>query len=69
VALGTQEPFTLTKSYKKELENKLFTFKEETQTRKSVFPVLITTYGLKDNLHSLGFIQSTITMDNLFDAL
>lgn len=65
----TQEPFTLTKSYKKELENKLFTFKAETQTRKSVFPVLILTYGLKDNLHSLGFIQSTITMDDLFDAL
>ncbi|NII28542.1 AAA family ATPase [Pseudoflavitalea sp. X16] len=63
----TQEPFTLTKVYKKELERKLFTFKEETQTRKSVFPVLITTWGLKENLHSLGFIQSTITMDDLFD--
>jgi hypothetical protein len=65
----TQEPFTLTKSYKKELENKLFSFREETQTRKSVFPVLITTWGLKDNIHSLGFIQNTITMDDLFDVL
>lgn len=65
----TQEPFTLTKSYKKELEKKLFSFKEETQTRKSVFVVLITTWGLKDNMHSLGFIQSTITMNDLFDSL
>jgi AAA+ ATPase superfamily predicted ATPase len=65
----TQEPFTLTKSYKKELERKLFTFKEETQTRKSVFQVLVTTWGLKDNINSLGFIQSSITMDNLFDSL
>jgi AAA+ ATPase superfamily predicted ATPase len=63
----TQNPFSLTKGYKKELENKLFTFKEETQTRKSVFPTLITTYGLKENTHSLGFIQNTITMDSLFE--
>lgn len=65
----TQEPFTLTKSYKKELEKKLFSFREETQTRKSVFQVLVTTWGLKDNIHSLGFIQNTITMNDLFDSL
>lgn len=63
----TLEPFSLTKAYKEEFENKLFTFKEETQTRKSVFPTLITTYGLKENIHSLGFIQNTITMDGLFE--
>jgi hypothetical protein len=62
----TQAPFSITKAYKEELENKLFTFKEETQTRKSVFPTLITTYGLKENIHSLGFIQNAITMDGLF---
>jgi len=63
----TQNPFSLTKAYKEELEKKLFTFKEETQTRKSVFPTLITTFGLKENIHSLGFIQNSITMDNLFE--
>lgn len=65
----TQEPFTLTKAYKQELEKKVFTFKEETQTRKSLFPVLITTWGLKENIHSLGFIQNAITLNDLFDAL
>lgn len=65
----TQEPFTLTKTYKKEFEKKIFSFKEEAQTRKSVFPVLITTWGLKENIHSIGFIQSTITMNDLFDPL
>jgi uncharacterized protein len=64
----TQDPFTLTKSYKTELDKKLYTFREETKTRKSVFPVLITTWGLKENIHSLGFIQNTITLDHLFEA-
>lgn len=63
----TQQPFALTKSYKEELEKKLFTFKDETQTRKSVFPTLITTFGLKDSVHSLGFIQNVINMDNLYE--
>jgi uncharacterized protein len=63
----TQDPFTLTKGYRKEIENKLIIFKEETQSRKSIFPVLITTWELKDNIHSIGFIQNTITMNDLFD--
>jgi AAA+ ATPase superfamily predicted ATPase len=65
----TEQPFTLTKPHKEELEKKLFTFKEESQTRKSVFPTLITTFGLKDGVHSLGFIQSVVTMDDLFEAI
>ena len=65
----TQQPFALTKPYKEELEKKLFTFKDETQTRKSVFPTLITTFGLKDSMHSLGFIQNVVTMDDLFDNI
>jgi len=56
----------LTKAYKEDLEKKIFTFKEETKTRKTVFPTLITTYGMKENVHSLGFIQNTITMNDLF---
>ena len=64
----TQQPFVLTKPIKEELEKKLFTFREETQTRKSVFPTLITTFGLKDSVHSLGFIQTVVTMDDLFEA-
>jgi len=65
----TQQPFSLSKSQKEEIEKKLFTFKEETQTRKSVFPTLLTTFGLKDGVHSLGFIQSVVTMNDLFETL
>jgi len=65
----TQQPFVLTKAYKEEFAKKLFTLKDETQTRKSVFPTLITTFGLKEGTHSLGFIQSVVTMDNLFEKM
>ncbi|HEY6082972.1 MAG TPA: ATP-binding protein, partial [Chitinophagaceae bacterium] len=65
----TQQPFLLTKANKEELEKKLFVFKEETQTRKSVFPTLITTFGLKDSVNSIGFIQSAVTMDDLFEQV
>lgn len=62
----TQQPFILTKVYREDLEKKVFTFKEETKTRKSIFPTLITTFGMKENAHSLGFIQNMITMNDLF---
>lgn len=63
----TQQPFELTKAHKEEFEKKLFVFKDETRTRKSVFPTLITTFGLKEGMHSLGFIQNVVTMDDLFE--
>jgi AAA+ ATPase superfamily predicted ATPase len=63
-----QQPFVLTKAYKEEFEKKIFAFKEETQTRKSIFPTLITTFGLKHSMHSIGFVQNVITMDDLFEA-
>jgi AAA+ ATPase superfamily predicted ATPase len=64
----TQQPFELTKAYKGELEKKINTFRAETVTRKSVFPTLITTFGLKEGINSLGFIQNVITMDQLFEG-
>ena len=63
-----QKPFLLTKAYREELEKKILTFKEETQTRKSVFLTLITTVSLKHNIHSLGFVQNVVTMDDLFEV-
>jgi AAA+ ATPase superfamily predicted ATPase len=65
----TQQPFVLSKAHKEAFEKKVFAFKEETQTRKSVFPTLLTTFGLKDGMHSTGFIQNVVTMDDLFEAM
>ena len=60
------DAYTIDKKYATDLRNKIGTFKTETGTRKSVFLTLITTFGVKQNTHSLGLIQNNITMDALF---
>jgi uncharacterized protein len=57
---------TLSKSYSDELRDKITIFKETTQTHKQVFLNLLTTFGLKQNEHSLGLIDKALTMDALF---
>ncbi len=59
--------FTIDKKYDAELRNKLGAFKNETQTKKSVFLTMITTFGLKDNLYS-GNVQNDLKMDVLFTS-
>lgn len=61
------EPFTLTKAYAEELRNKMGIFREATKTQKQLFWVLITTFGIKPNEHSLGLVAQSLTMDDLFD--
>lgn len=61
----SDDDFTITAAYDKNLRNKISTFKEETQTRKALHLTLVTTYGLKFNEYA-GRIQSCITMDDLF---
>lgn len=59
-------PYSISKKYASELRNKIGLFKSETQTRKSVFLTMITTYGIEENIHSTGLVQNSVTMDNLF---
>lgn len=58
--------FEINKAYAANLRNKLYAFKTESKTRKSVFLAMITTFGLKQNMYSLGLVQNEITMDALF---
>ncbi len=58
--------FEINKAYAANLRNKLYAFKTESKTRKSVFLAMITTFGLKQNMHSLGIVQNEVTMDALF---
>lgn len=58
--------YEITKSYAANLRNKLSVFKTETKTRKTIFLAMITTMGIKTNQYSLGLVQNSITMDNLF---
>ncbi|HEY9261000.1 AAA family ATPase [Chitinophaga sp.] len=58
--------FTIDKSYATELENKLQIFRERTDTKKTLFLTMITTYGTKDNVYKTGLVQNEITMKDLF---
>lgn len=60
--------YEVTKSYAQNINNKINQFITVTQTKKAVWFVLLTTYGLKKNIHS-GNIHKTLTMNDLFSAL
>lgn len=58
--------FTLTEAGAKTIRNQMWVFKEKTGTKKYLMPVLITTFGMPHNKHSLGLIEKVLTMDDLF---
>ncbi len=58
--------FTISKSLAMEFRNKVAHFKLLTQTRKQVFLTFLTTFGVKENKHSVGLVDAALTMDDLF---
>ncbi len=60
------EPFTITKAYAEKMRTRMGVFRESTKTRKQLFWILISTFGLKENAHSLGIVSKSLTMDDLF---
>ncbi|WP_316808328.1 AAA family ATPase [Pedobacter agri] len=58
--------FAIDKTYATELKNKLDIFRRESKTKKALFLVMVTTYGTKDNMYSIGLVQNEVTMDDLF---
>lgn len=58
--------FVIDKKYDAELRNKVAVFKTETQTKKSVFLTLLTTFGLQPGIYS-GNVQNDLKMDVLFE--
>lgn len=60
------EEFILTKDYADKLRKKMSVFRQATKTKKQLFYMLITTFGLKENQHSLGLIVKALTLDDLF---
>ncbi|HFB99614.1 MAG TPA: ATP-binding protein [Phaeodactylibacter sp.] len=61
------DKFTVSKSYATTLRNKITVFREATKTKKQLFLVMISTYGVDDNMHSLGLIDQSLTLDDLFE--
>jgi len=60
------KPFTITKEYAANLRNKLSVFRAETNTNKTLFLTLITTFGLNSNEHSTQLVHDSLDMGALF---
>jgi hypothetical protein len=58
--------FSLTKEEALRLRNRVAAFKQATGTRKQVWLTLISPFGLRENAHSLGLVDSQLTLDALF---
>lgn len=60
------DTYVLTKEVADKLKKKKSIFRQVSKSRKQLFMVLITTFGLKQNQHSLGLIDNAISMNELF---
>ncbi|MCX3263738.1 hypothetical protein [Pedobacter agri] len=58
--------FAIDKTYAGELKNKLDIFSQESKTKKTLFLTIVTTYGTKNNMYSIGLVHNEVTMDDLF---
>ncbi len=63
----SSEPFSIDKSYAKNLMNKVEVFQKQTGTQKQIFIALITTMGLKQNLWSEELINDVVELKDLFN--
>jgi hypothetical protein len=60
------DKFVIDKDYATKLRRKIAVFKNATQTKKSVFLTMVSTYGTQMNEHSLELVQNDITIDAFF---
>ncbi|QZA58792.1 AAA family ATPase [Candidatus Rhabdochlamydia porcellionis] len=58
--------FIIDKPYEEKLQNKKSVFRKQTETTKTLFVTMVTTYGVKKNSHYLSVIDNQLTMDDLF---
>jgi hypothetical protein len=59
--------YSIDKAYYGELKNKISELRSYTKTRKNIFIVLMTSYGVKENQYSKELINNTINVDSLFN--
>jgi AAA+ ATPase superfamily predicted ATPase len=60
--------FIIDKAYARELAQKREVFKNKTKTSKTLFIVMVTTFGTQDNSYKTGLIQNDIVLEDLFKA-
>ncbi len=61
------DSFSLTKSYKDELQKKVEVYRQVTKSKNHVSLALVAPYGIRHNEQSLGFITEVVTLQSLFD--
>ena len=61
-----KEVFSISKNYADKLRNKMRIYRTTTKTNKQLFWVFISTFGIVTNAHSLGLVDKSLTMDDLF---
>lgn len=60
------DEYEITKEYSLKLRNKISVFKKLTETKKTVFLTMVTSFGVKPNQYFLGLIQNSLTLEDLF---
>ncbi len=61
-------PFVIDKKYYQNLKNKIAELQQETRTRKNIFLVMVTTYGLKENEYSRELVQQALDITVLLES-
>jgi AAA+ ATPase superfamily predicted ATPase len=62
----SNDVYPINKDLVKNFENKLLVFRKVTQTKKSLLPVFITTFGVEKNELSKQFVQNEVVLKDLF---
>lgn len=62
----SQEQYIISREYEIKLRDKMTIFREETKTKKTLILTFVTTYGIKQNIHS-GIVRDQITLVDLFN--
>ncbi len=60
------QPFSIDKEYAEKLRHKLWAFQQDTKTGKQVSWVFTATFGLVENVHSVGLVGRGLTLGDLF---
>ena len=61
----SEAEYMLSKEEEEKLRSRVSKFREETGVKEALWPTLVTTYGLKNGIHSSSFV-ATLTTDDLF---
>ena len=62
----SQDVYALNKAEADNMRKKITSLQGQLKRRKSIFPIMITTFGCEKNMHYLGLITNQLDMDSLY---